>query len=274
MPYSSQNPSIAKLAEGLPSIKILSKSDLADPKVTRLWQAHFEQSDSVKTLLTTLEQTDKGQRLLSLCHKLIPNKPKGRLNILAMITGIPNVGKSTLINAVARRMVAKTGNEPAITKGLQKIRINDGMVFLDTPGILWPKIHNENSGYRLAASGAIKDTATEVEDIAMYLADFLLKNYPQALTDRYGINDLPDTEFEFLELLGARRGALRAGGYVDLERVSTILVNEFRSGKLGGITLETPEIVLAEEIIVAQKQREKAEKDAQKKKKKRKSRNR
>lgn len=269
LPYSSQNPSIAKLAEGKPCIKVLSKSDLADPEITALWQVYFEQSASVKTLLTTLEQADKAQKLTQLCHKLVPAKNKAGSVILAMITGIPNVGKSTLINAVAGRKVARTGNEPAITKGLQKIKLNDGIIFLDTPGLLWPKIHNENSGYRLAASGAIKDTAIEIEDIAMYLSDFLLRHYPQLLAQRYELDTLPVTDIEFLEMIGAKRGCLRAGGRVDLEKVSSILVNEFRAGTLGRITLETPDMVLAEEKIVEQKLKEKAERDKLKKRRKR-----
>ncbi len=268
LPYSSQNPAIAKLGKNKPCIKILSKSDLADPATTVQWQAYFEQQASVKTLLTTLDQGDKAQKLLQLCHKLVPQKPRAKFNILAMITGIPNVGKSTLINAVAGRKVAKTGNEPAITKGLQKIKISDGIMFLDTPGILWPKIHNENSGYRLAATGAIKDTAIEIEDIALYLSGFLIRHYPQTLLQRYELNALPTTDIEFLELLGAKRGCLRAGGHVDLEKVSSILVNEYRAGMLGGITLETPDMIEAEEIVVAQKIKEKAERDAQRKNRK------
>ena len=272
LPYSSQNPSIAKLAENKPVIKVLSKSDLADPAITPLWQAYFEQEASVKTLLTTLDQADKAQKLVTLCHKLVPGKSGKKANILAMITGIPNVGKSTLINAMAGRTVAKTGNEPAITKGLQRTKLNNGLILLDTPGILWPKIHNENSGYRLAASGAIKDTAIEVEDIALYLAGFLIRQYREMLALRYEIPGIPDTEIEFLELLGARRGSLRAGGQVDLEKVSSILVNEFRSGKLGRITLETPHMIAGEEIIVARQRAERAERDEQRKKKKHNSR--
>jgi ribosome biogenesis GTPase A len=201
LPYSSQNPAIGLLGKDKPCIKILSKSDLADPELTAQWQAYFERTASVKTLLSTLDQPDKAQKLIQLCHKLTPDKPKSGSNILAMITGIPNVGKSTLINAVAGRKVAKTGNEPAITKGLQKIKLNEGIVFLDTPGILWPKIHNENSGYRLAATGAIKDTAIEVEDIALYLSGYLIQHYPQMLLDRYELDAIPATDIEFLELV-------------------------------------------------------------------------
>ena len=254
LPYSSQNPAIAKLGRDKPRIKILSKSDLADPAVTTQWQDYFERTESVKTLLTTLDQADKAQKLLQLVHKLVLRKSKSRSHILAMITGIPNVGKSTLINAVAGRKVAKTGNEPAITKGLQKIRISEDLIFLDTPGILWPKIHNENSGYRLATSGAIRDTATEVEDLAFYLSGFLLQQYPQLLIDRYEFDSTPNSDVEFLEQLGARRGCLRGGGSVDLEKVSAILVNEFRAGMLGRITLETVAMIQAEEKVVAENQ--------------------
>jgi len=268
LPYSSQNPLITGLGANKPRIKILSKSDLADPEVTQLWQTYFEREALVKTLPTTLELADKVPKLVQLCHKLVPAKPGKKSAILAMITGIPNVGKSTLINAIAGRAVARTGNEPAITKGLQRIRLDNGIVLLDTPGILWPKIHNENSGYRLAASGAIKDTATEIEDIAFYLVAFLLQHYKERLAQRYQLGSTPDTELEFLELLGARRGCLRVGGRVDLEKVSAILVNEFRSGKLGRITLETPEMILQEEKVVARQRREQAEREALRKKKK------
>ncbi|MEP5568854.1 MAG: ribosome biogenesis GTPase YlqF [Halioglobus sp.] len=265
LPYSSQNPAIAKLRQHKPCIKILSKSDLADPVITEQWQHQFEQADSVKTLLTGLDQAEKAQKLLQLINQLVPEKSKSRTHVLAMITGIPNVGKSTLINALAGRKVAKTGNEPAITKGLQRIRIRDDLVLLDTPGILWPKIHNENSGYRLATSGAIRDTATEVEDMAFYLANYLLEHYPSLLQDRYNLDPLPGSDIEFLEQLGAMRGCLRGGGQVDLEKVSSILVNEFRSGTLGRISLETTAMVMHEEEALAKKQQEKSLREAQKK---------
>jgi ribosome biogenesis GTPase A len=272
LPYSSQNPAIAELAKDRPCIKVLSKSDLADPDVTAQWQAYFEQTAQVKTLLTTLDESDKAQKLLQLCRKLAPKKAKAGFNIMAMITGIPNVGKSTLINATAGRKIAKTGDEPAITKGLQKIKINDDLMFLDTPGILWPKIHNQNSGYRLAATGAIKDTAIELQDIAFYLSDFLLKHYPQQLVDRYQLNSTPASEIEFLELMGANRGCLRSGGHVDLEKASTILLNEFRAGTLGPVTLETPDMINEEEKIVAKEIKEKADREKLRKEKKHSSR--
>ena len=166
------------------------------------------------------------------------------------------------------RQIAKTGDEPAITKGQQKIRLEQGLTLLDTPGILWPKIHNENSGYRLAATGAIKDTAMNAEEVAFFLSEYLLQHYPNALEQRYNMNSSAKTELEFLEYVGAQRGCLRAGGHVDLNKVSTILINEFRAGTLGRITLESPEMIEREEEIVALKLQEKAEREKQRKQKK------
>ena len=267
LPASSQNPAIVTLRDNKPCIKILSKSDLANPETTARWQAHFEQDASVKTLQTTLDLNGTPQRIIRLCQALVPSRVKANLSMLVMVAGIPTVGKSTLINALAGRKIAKTGNEPAITKGQQRIKLGQGIMLLDTPGILWPKIENENSGYRLAASGAIKDTAMGIEDVAFYLADYLIKRYPVALRDRYDLTSVPDTELELLELLGARRGCLSAGGRVDLEKASAILVNEFRAGMLGAITLETPDMILEEELVVVQQKKIKADRDADRKRK-------
>jgi ribosome biogenesis GTPase A len=262
IPYSSQNPNIARLGDNKHRIRILSKSDLADPAITALWQTHFEQEHGAATLLTTLNQSDKAQKVISLCHKLVPGKVKSNLNMLVMIAGIPNVGKSTLINALASRKATKTGDEPAITKGQQRIKLEGkNIILLDTPGILWPKIHNENSGYRLATTGAIKDTATEAMDLAFFLADYLLNHKPSVLIERYGLDSTPENETVFLEMMGAKRGCLRSGGRIDLEKASSIFIKEFRAGTLGGITLETPDMIAKEEVALKQQQAEKAEKD-------------
>ena len=267
LPASSQNPVIATLSQTKPCIKILSKSDLADPETTAAWQDHFEQHALVKTLQTTLDQGDKAQKVTRLCHTLVPGKALENLRIVAMVAGIPNVGKSTLINALAGRRVTKTGDEPAITKSQQRIKLEEGITLLDTPGILWPKIENENSGYRLAAAGAIRDTAMGIEDVAFYLADYLIKHYPENLKNRYDLVSVPTTEIEFIELMGARRGCLSSGGRVDLEKASAILVNEFRAGMLGLITLETPVMIKDEEVIVAQLKQAKIERDEARKRK-------
>lgn len=270
LPYSSQNPTIRELSSTKPCIKVLSKSDLADPAATKDWQAYFEQEESVKTLATTQDVKHKAESVLHLCQKLSPKALRSTRTMIAMITGIPNVGKSTLINALAGRKVAKTGNEPAITKGQQRIKINEEVTLLDTPGILWPKIHNENSGYRLAISGAIKDTAMNVEDVAFYLGGYLLKHYPDFVDQMLDKQAFPQDDLALLEALGRKRGCLRRGGQVDLEKVSSILVNEFRTGKLGRISLESPNMIPAEEAQVQRLMAEKQERDALRKSKRRK----
>ena len=265
IPFSSSNPFIQELSSEKPHIKLLNKTDLADPDITKQWQNYFEQQANTKTLPLNLKNHDPSKQIIDLINKLSPQK-EGR-NTLVMVTGIPNVGKSSLINCLAGKHITKTGDEPAVTKGQQKINLRNGIMLLDTPGILWPKIENENSGYRLAASGAIKDTAMGIEDVAFYLADYLIKRYPVALRDRYDLTSVPDTELELLELLGARRGCLSAGGRVDLEKASAILVNEFRAGMLGAITLETPDMILEEELVVVQQKKIKADRDADRKRK-------
>jgi len=240
IPFSSENPMIADLRGDKPCIKILNKSDLADPAMTEQWQTYLEKDKGVKTIAFTIEQPEKAKQLVNLCHKLIPNKKENIKKLNAMIMGIPNVGKSTLINILAGRIIAKTGNEPAITKAQQRINIEENITLIDTPGVLWPNIENKNSGYRLAITGAIKDTAMEYTDIAFYAADFMLRHYPELLESRFEITSLPDTEIELLELIGSKRGCLGSGGRVELDKVSKIIINELRTGQIGRVTFETP----------------------------------
>jgi ribosome biogenesis GTPase A len=167
-----------------------------------------------------------------------------------MIMGIPNVGKSTLINTLAGKTLAKVGDEPAVTKMVsssqQRIILEGGIALSDTPGILWPKIENENSSYRLAITGAIKNTAIDFEDIALFAADYLIDAYSQLIVERYKLKQCPDSGFQLLEEIGRRRGCLRAGGIIDIQRASEILIHEIRSGNLGALSFETPEMVLRE----------------------------
>jgi len=169
-----------------------------------------------------------------------------------MIMGIPNVGKSTLINHLAGRIVAKTGNEPAVTKSQQRIRLEDGIMLYDTPGMLWPKVENENSGYRLAATGAVKDTAMNYEEVASFTAEYLLTAYPELLKSRYKIDELPEQDWEFVEMAGRKRGCIRGGNQVDTHKMSEILINELRDAIIGRITMETPAMRDEEEIMVAE----------------------
>ena len=265
IPFSSQNPMLATLRGDKPCIKILSKSDLADPEITRQWQTYLEQEQGVKTLAVTIEHPEKIRQLPDLCHKMLPTKePAGKL-IQTLIMGIPNVGKSTLINILAGRMIAKTGNEPAITKTQQRIAIGNGIVLLDTPGLLWPNVENKNSGYRLATTGAIKDTAINHDHIAFFAAEYLLHHYPDYLKNRFQLEQLPETEQQLMEAIGKNRGCLRAGGRIDMDKVSKILLAELRAGMIGRVSLETPAMMEQELVELAVIREEKAAKKAARK---------
>lgn len=246
IPFSSANPLLASLRGNKPCIKALSKCDLADPTRTAQWQAHFEQQSGVRSKAITTMQTGTIARLVDACHKMLPERHRRGKPIRTMIVGVPNVGKSTLINVLAGRKVAKTGNEPAITKSQQQIEIGQGIVLLDTPGVLWPNVENEQSGYRLAATGAIKDTAMEYADVAYFVAGYLLEHYPAALAERYGLEETPANPVSLLEAIGRKRGCLAKGGVVDYDRASRIFITDLRAGALGPITYETPEMIAQE----------------------------
>lgn len=265
IPYSSENPLLASLRGNKPCIKVLTKSDLADQEITEQWINYFDQKKGLKGIALTTNQPAQMRQLLDLCRAMLPEKDKGVQSIKALIMGIPNVGKSTLINILAGKIIAKTGNEPAVTKGQQRIKLEDGIILFDTPGMLWPKVENPNSGYRLAASGAIKDTAMDYDDVAFYAAKYLLAAYPDRLKERYELDKLPETELEFLETIGEKRGCLRNGGRVDLNKVSMMFLNEMRSGTLGCISLETPEMMEKEEVEVTRIKEEKERKEAERK---------
>ena len=255
IPYSSQNPLLALLRKDKPCIKLLNKSDLADKSIVSKWQIQLERDSSVKTLICHHGDV-LTRKLPELCRSMIPARDNRSNMIYALIVGIPNVGKSTLINKLAGRNVTKTGNEAALTRMQQRIEINTDLMLIDTPGMLWPKIENENSGYRLAATGAIRDTAINLQEVACFIAEFMLAHYPGITLQRYALQALPNTDVELLEAIAKKRGCIVSGGKVDYEKVSRLLVSELRNGDLGGVCLETPEMIdreLAElEIIKAQ----------------------
>jgi len=267
IPFSSQNPMLTDLRGDKPCIKVLSKSDLADPEITQQWQTYLEQEQGVKTLALTTEQPEKMRQLTELCHKMLPTKQSSGRLIHTLIMGIPNVGKSTLINILAGRIIAKTGNEPAITKSQQRIDIGNGIILWDTPGMLWPNVENKNSGYRLATTGAIKDTAITHDHVAFFAAEYLLQHYPDLLQTRFQLEQLPESEQQLMEAIGKKRGCLRSGGHIEMDKVSKILLSEFRAGTIGRISLETPGMMekeLVELVII------RAEKEAKKKARKQK----
>lgn len=253
LPFSSRNPVIQQLHHQKPAIIVFNKCDLADPEITELWQDYYETEYGLKTLSCQLDLPHKTKQLLPLCKKMVPQKQESVKAINAMIVGIPNVGKSTIINTLAGKIIAKTGNEPAVTKGQQKIKLPHDIMLHDTPGILWPKIENPHSGYRLAISGAIKNTAIEYEDIGFYAAEFFLKYYSKLLTQRYDLTTLPKSPLDLLEAIGYRRGAKQSGGRINLHKACEILLHEYRNKKLGNISLETPEMIVAELKVLAEK---------------------
>lgn len=265
LPYSSANPMLAELTRHKPVLKILSRADLADPERTAEWVAYFDAQENMRALAVTTTNTRELKKIPKLCHELAGAVRADR-DVRVMVMGIPNVGKSTLINGLAGRKIAKTGNEPAVTKRQQKVRIDGRVALTDTPGVLWPKIEDQASAYRLAATGAIRDTAIEYTDVAIVTSAELAKRYPEALTTRYKLKELPryaapdiphdidadgPKKPDFLAIAGfdgnailkdiaARRGGLRPGGAVDLHRGAEVLLHELRDGKLGRLTLETP----------------------------------
>ena len=189
-----------------------------------------------------------------------------------MVTGIPNVGKSTLINKLAGKNITKVGDEPAVTKQQQKVYLKPKdvereVILHDTPGILWPKIHNPHSGYRLAILGSIKNTATDYDDLGCYASETLLHQYPEALSKRYGLSHLPASDIELLESIGAKRGAKQSKGRINLHKVSEILIHDIRSGALGKLSLETPDMIQREIAEVTRAHAEKEEKQQQRKNK-------
>lgn len=279
IPYSSENPMVAALRGQKPVIKILNKADLADPNQTQAWIEYLESQDQVKAIACDDNKSSEVKRIVQICKQLMPNKVGTGRQIKVLIMGIPNVGKSTLINSLAGRSIAKTGDEPAVTKSQQLIKIDDDIMLYDTPGMLWPKIENPNSGYRLAATGGIKDTAFDFDDVAGYTAEYLIQAYPELLKERYKVEDLPKTDWEFFEVAGRNRGLLKKGGVVDTYRMSEILVNELRSGTLGRITLETPkmreeELLLVEEIRAQAEAKKEAKLEEKRLRKKRARKNR
>ena len=256
LPFSSENPLVPSLRGDTPLIKLLNKADLADPAITALWVEKMEQEAGVKALPVSQQRPDQIRNLLNVCTSLVSERQRDVRPARAMIMGIPNVGKSTIINTLAGRVIAKTGNEAGVTKAQQKIKLENGILLTDTPGFLWPKLSPPSCGYRLAITGAIKDTVFDYADIALYAAEYLLTAYPDALKTRYGLTELPESDLELLDAIGIKRGCTRKGGGVDLGGRRTIKKTELRAGLLGPISWETPEMTQLE-VATAKAEEEK-----------------
>lgn len=241
LPRSSSNPVLDELKGNKPCIRILTKKDLADPLITEKWIREFEKNPSIKAIDVETHDMILGKILPNLCQKII-DRPLKRA-VRAMIVGIPNVGKSTLMNTLAGRRLAKVGDQPAITRHQQTVQIvpgPGGLDISDTPGILWPNLENKKGAFRLAFSGAIRDTAMDYREVALFGCEFLLKNHGDILIQRYKLSSLPETATLLLENIGRKRGCLIKGGLVDTHKAAEIFVHDFRSGKIGRISLESP----------------------------------
>ena len=242
LPVSSANPLLEKLRHGKPCIKVLNKHDLADPEVTHDWVRHFELQAGVRALPLEAKQPAEVGQISKLCRKLAPRRGKPGKTLRAMVIGIPNVGKSTLINTLAGKKIARVGDKPALTTCTQQIDLRNGIHLNDTPGLLWPVMSDQKGAYRLATSGAVGDNAMDYVEVALFAAEFLMQRYPQGLQGRYKFAVLPESPAATLEEIGRRRGCLASGGEVDLQRAAEVLLWELRAGKLGRISLEEPEL--------------------------------
>ncbi|MGB1173936.1 MAG: ribosome biogenesis GTPase YlqF [Marinobacterium sp.] len=262
LPRSSENPLVTSLRRGKPVLKILNKSDLADPVKTKAWLQEFNAQEGITAIELTTSDKKTIKSIPQICKDAVPARANKERPVRAMIMGIPNVGKSTLINALLGRRIAKVGNEPAVTKANKRYSVFQGMALSDTPGILWPKIEDQDSGYRLAVSGAIKDTAIDYDQVAVYGANFILNAYPDQLVERYKLKELPDLGEGLLDQIGRKRGCLRPGGVVDIHKAAEILMNEMRGGKLGRISFETVEEWQEKDRIAAELAAQEAEEEA------------
>ena len=241
LPGSSANPMLAELIQSKPGLKVLSKQDLADPVRTALWLDHYNAMPGVRAIGLDTSMTSPAKALIDACQQLAPLRGGMVKPMRVLICGIPNVGKSTLINTLKGKRATKTGDEAGVTKIEQRITLADDFYLYDTPGVLWPRIIVAQSGYNLAASGAIGINAFDDEEVALELLNYLIPNYPEALTARYKINEVAGhTDEEMLDAIGRQRGAIQSGGRINTTKAADIVIHDFRSAALGRITLETP----------------------------------
>ncbi|WP_368237058.1 ribosome biogenesis GTPase YlqF [Bacillus velezensis] len=246
IPMSSRNPMIEEILKKKPRIMLLNKADKADAAVTAQWKDHFQEQGIPSLSINSVN----GQGL----HQIVPSskellkdkfdkmKAKGirPRAIRALIIGIPNVGKSTLINRLAKKNIAKTGDRPGITTSQQWVKVGKELELLDTPGILWPKFEDELVGLRLAITGAIKDTIINLQDVAVFGLRFLEEHYPDRLMERYGLQEIPEDIAALFDAIGEKRGCLMGGGMVDYDKTTEVIIRDIRTEKFGRLSFETP----------------------------------
>lgn len=250
IPISSRNPDVDSMVGEKPRLIVLNRADQADEGMNRRWAEHFR-SKGWSVLQTDSKSGAGVSQFAAVVRSVLKEQiarwaEKGQVGrpVRAMVIGIPNVGKSTFINQVAKRKSAKAQNRPGVTRGKQWITVDSGLELMDTPGILWPKFEDQSVGMNLAYTGAVKDTIMDLETLASHLMALLARRYPEAIAARYKLEISPEMEgWQLLEAAGRKRGFLISGGEVDLERMARVLLEEYRSGKLGRFTLEAPEDV-------------------------------
>ena len=269
VPAASHNPMIEEMRNfrQRPNLKILNKADLADPQVTQAWLNYFNKQPNTKAVALSCKKPGDAKKIPGLCRQLAPHRGTPLKPLRMMIMGIPNVGKSTLMNALLNRRAAKVGDEPAVTKSQQRFDLSDSLNITDTPGMMWPKIEHESDGYLLAASHAIGRNAVIDEDVAEFLGNLLLKQYPALMNTRYKLDvmKLDVTAIDGIDLLQAiakRRTYKRNDGEWDMERTAMALLTDYRSGTIGRISLESPQsrtemlALAAEQAAAAKKAKE------------------
>lgn len=246
IPASSRNPMIDEIIQHKPRVILLNKADMADPAKTNMWLEHYKSQG--KTAIAINSQAGNGLNQITAASKNLLKEKYERMEsrgikpraIRAMIVGIPNVGKSTLINRLAKKNIAKTGNTPGVTKAQQWIKVGKELELLDTPGILWPKFEDQEVGLKLALTGAIKDTILNLHEVSLYGLRFLEKEYPERLKSRYDLNVIPQETLELFDAVGKFRGCLASGGFIDYDKTAELVVREIRSEKMGPLTFEVP----------------------------------
>ena len=246
IPLSSRNPMIDEIVQQKPRLILLNKSDLADPSVVDEWVRYFLKK-GLKALPISSTSGKGVKNITTSSEELVAEKFQAMIRkginpraIRAMILGIPNVGKSSLINRMANKSIAKTGDRPGVTKGQQWIKVGKSLELLDTPGILWPKFEDQEVGSKLAATGAIKDEILYFDDLALFVVSYFYQQYPDRIKDRYQLPELHEDPVEIVKQIGKVRGFLVSGGEIDFDRTAEMIIRELRAGKLGPFCLERP----------------------------------
>ncbi len=246
IPLSSRNPMIDDIVLKKPRLILLNKYDLADPGIVNSWISFFKSQGIDAIPINSISSKGINNIILQLEKLMVDKREKlikrgiNSYSIRTMILGIPNVGKSSLINRLANKKATKTGDKPGITKGQQWIKVGKSIDLLDTPGILWPKFDDQKVGYRLAATGAIKDELFHFDDIALFIIEYFRNNYPEKLKERYNLIDMAEDNIDIIRQIGKNRGCLISGGDIDFDKSSALIIRELRAGKLGRFCLEKP----------------------------------